>query len=201
MPYVAPAPSAGEGGRSQRSHAAHSHTSSPWAHRSQPDRWTLMMLRPQCVRRSPPGKTNLKSFERKKKPQKKRFPRQPLQFTPAVENLVFPPRQLFERAPPRLAFPCPGPEPVSLQRRSSVSPCRPDPPPSEAAEVTLSLRPPRVLWTHPAALSPCLALFSFPPLDCCSTLSHVPLLSASWDHCLNKSDFSSGALFKQSAPL
>lgn len=33
-----------------------------------------------------------------------------------------------------------------------MSPCRPDPLPSEAAEVTLSLRPPRVLWI---TLSPC----------------------------------------------
>lgn len=33
-----------------------------------------------------------------------------------------------------------------------MSPCRPDPLPSEAAEVTLSLQPPRVLWI---ALSPC----------------------------------------------
>lgn len=42
VPYVGlpPAP-----GRAQRSHTAQSHTSSPRAHRSQPDRWTPMVAR------------------------------------------------------------------------------------------------------------------------------------------------------------
>ncbi|XP_075894625.1 SRC kinase signaling inhibitor 1 isoform X3 [Nelusetta ayraudi] len=56
--------------------------------------------------------------------------------------------ELFERAPPRLAFPCPGPEPVSLQRRSSVSPCRPDPLPSEAAEGRRSSAVPHIVLTE-----------------------------------------------------
>lgn len=55
-----------------------------------------------------------------------------------------------------------------------MSPCRPDPLPSEAAEVTLTPATLRAL-DGPVA---CLALSSFPPLDCCCSQSHQ-LLSAS----------------------
>lgn len=66
---------------------------------------------------------------------------------PAVAKLSFPPRQLFERAPPRLVLPCPGPELVSLRGRFAPLPSE-----AAAAEVPLSLQRPCVLWI---ALSPC----------------------------------------------
>lgn len=168
VPYVTAA--LGGGGWSQKSHAAHPHPSSLWAHRSQADRWTLMML---CVRRSL-WNNKFSHSQRKLLNKKKNSTSSTSAVHASCCKILSPPRQLFERAPPRLVLPCPGPELVSLPRRSDVSPCRLHPLPSEgvAAEVTLSLQRTCVLWV---ALLPCRPVWpSFP-----SRLSTAAQLSAS----------------------
>lgn len=56
-----------------------------------------------------------------------------------------------------------------------MSPCRPDPLPSEAAEVTLSLRPPRVLWI---TLKPCRPVWPSSPF-LLSTVAQLSVTSHS----------------------
>lgn len=155
-------------GSAQRSHTAQSHTSSPRAHRSQTDRWTLMaawtVFEMACLEFDGAQSQRLLII-------------QCLFCVFLSYNLwalwtsLLPP-QLFERAPLRLALPPPLSLPVSPRSRKHVPPCRLDLWPSEApgTEVT---HWPWVLWSA-ALFSP---LHPPPPhtetTSYCSASSHI----------------------------